>query len=281
MEHSQSRRWLAWLGVCLIGALLLFLLTFWWAYAPDSRNRSSNLITQTGSPAFKLPEPVVLERELSPEELSFGAEQVDRMVKDRPEMGRLVFKTDAIWQFCARGFGGGAIGETVLWDSTLPEEKGYECDNSGPINGRKGFIRIRKIHDWAETRGQPLSCEELWSCAVFELEDLRNHAAFYALYKLALKGQLTREDWVRENSKLEYGAYRRTAEHYRALWCPLARARQLSQTPELWGADCPPTYEAWIIQYTDPNGYPWDSFARYYDQQIVPYLRSTKREVAR
>jgi hypothetical protein len=223
----------------------------------------------------------VLERELSAEELAFGTEQVDRMVTDRSEMARFVFKTDAVWQFCVHGFGGAVIGETILWDSTLPEDGGYESENLGPLEGRKGFIRIRKIHDFAETRGQPLSCEELWSCAVFELENLRNHPAFAALYKLALTGQLTREDWVRENSKLEYAALRRTAQDFRALWRPLARTRNLSETPELWGFDCPSTYEAWIIQYTDPNGYPWDNFARYYDQQIVPYLRSTQRQVPR
>lgn len=224
---------------------------------------------------------MVLDRELSEAEVAFGAEQVDRMVKDRPEMARSVFKTDALWQFCARCFGGGATGENILWDSALPEDKGYESENLGPFDGRKGFIRIRKIHASTETRGQPLTCEELWCCAVFELENLRNHPAFRALYQMALKGQLTREDWVRENSQLEYTALRRTARDYRALWRPLARARHLSETPSLWGVDCPSTYEAWIIQYTDPNGYPWDAFARYYDQQIVPYLRSVQREVSR
>src|SRR5690242_5575528 len=111
-EHGQSRRskWLAWLAVSLIGALLLLLLTFWWAYAPDPRNRSSNLIKPTRSPALSLPGPLVVDRELSEAELAFGAEQVDRMVKDRPEMVRSVFKTDALWQFCAHGFGGAVIG---------------------------------------------------------------------------------------------------------------------------------------------------------------------------
>lgn len=281
LPASRHISWLAWLAV--IGAASLLLLTCWWLgpYGPDPRNQSSNLIRTNGSPALNLPGPAVLERELTPEELAFGAEQVDRMVKDRPEMGRAVFQADALWQFCTRCFGGEAIGETVLWDSALPLQKGYEAENDGPSDGRKGYIRVRKIHVAPETRGQPLTCEELWSCAVFELENLRNHPACHALYEMALKGQLTREDWVRESSKLEYAALRRTAQDFRALWRPLARTRDLSETPWLWGVGCPPTYEAWILQYNDPNGYPWDAFARYYDHQIVPYLRSVRREVSR
>lgn len=281
LPASRHINWLAWLAV--IGAASLLLLTCWWLgpRGPDPRNKISNLIRTNGSSALNLPGPAVLERELSSAELAFGAEQVDRMVKDRPEMGRAVFKTDDLWQFCARCFGGEAIGETVLWDNALPEQKGYESENDGPSDSRKGYIRIRQIHASAERRGQPLNCEELWSCAVFELENLRNHPACRALYEMALKGQLTREDWVRESSKLEYAALRRTAQDYRALWRPLARTRDLSDTPWLWGVGCPPTYEGWILQYNDPTGYPWDAFARYYDQQIVPYLRSAQLAVPR
>lgn len=279
IADDQTRRpnGFSWLGLSLIATALLFLLTCLWLVGlqrPDPRNRSLSLITTTRSPTFNLPGPEIVERELSAAELAFGAEQVDRMVKDRPAMGRSVRNTDALWQFCARCFGGQAIGETVLWDSALPQDKGYDSENLGPFEGRKGFIRIRKNHDSAQTRGQPLSCEELWGCAVFELENLRNHRAFHSLYEMALKGQLTREDWVRENSKLEFSAFRRTAQDYLVLWRPLAITRQLSQTPARWGGGTPATYEAWIVQYNDPTGYPWDVFARYYDEQVLPYLRS-------
>ena len=98
-----------------------------------------------------------------------------------------------------------------------------------------------------------------------------------ALYELAIKGELSREEWIRENSRLEYGALRRTAEDYVRLWQPLAMTRPASTTSAFWGGDVPPSYESWISLYRDPDGYPWDVFGRYYDQQIVPYVRSSKR----
>jgi hypothetical protein len=270
------------LAVIVLGVLLLFFCALLWLTVAsrarfNPRNRPEVLLTgKTFESLTNLPELAQLTTNLSAADLAFGEEQMAKMANDRPEFARFVTKDDAIWQFCARAFAGAAIGERIVWDNTLPQDKGYRSENLGPYNGRPGFIRIRNTSDSGNDRGRPLSCEELWSCAVFEIENIRNHKAFMVLFYKALDGNLTREEWVRGCSMLEYNALQRTKRDFIKLWLPLRRTRQVSVTRSFWGADITETYEAWISLYQDPNDYPWNVFGAYYDNQVVPYVKKTR-----
>jgi hypothetical protein len=269
----------AWAWIFLIGAFFLTVLVSVWLSSssrePDPRNTPENLLTNDpGMVVRNLPGLPPLKTELSPDELAFGERQVNQMVADRPALARGVSTNDALWQFCVRAFAGETIGEPILWKNAEPRGDEYQSDHQGPYRGQRGYIRIRKNCAYGSERGQPASCEQLWSCAVFEIENMRNSKAFDALFKMALRGEVSREEWTRENSRLEYEALRRTAEDYRRLWRPLVLAGRVSSTAHLWGANIPQTYESWISRYRDPNSYPWDVYARDYDRQIMPYVRS-------
>src|SRR5262249_48765661 len=103
-----------------------------------------------------------------------------------------------------------------------------------------------------------------------------NHKAFMVLFYQALDGKLSREEWVRGCSRLEYNALQRTKGDFTKLWLPLAGTRFMTITKSFWGADTPATYESWISPFRDPNDYPWDVFGAYYDSKIVPYLKHTR-----
>ena len=266
--------------VALLSSFLLLCLASAWLthfvwHGPDPRNTPEILLSAPRDQLHKkLPPLAEPKTELSAEDLAFGEAQVACMARERPELGHQVSSADLLWKFCARGFAGEAVGERILWDSGLPKGDDHQSDHQSPYRGRQGYIRIRKNLPAGIDLGRPLSCEELWSCAVFELENIRNTPAFNSLFEMALNGELTREQWIRENSELEYGALRRTARDFVQLWLPLARIRHFSTTPSLWGADVPRTYKGWILLYRDPNGYPWSVFGSAYDRQIVPYVRS-------
>jgi hypothetical protein len=98
-----------------------------------------------------------------------------------------------------------------------------------------------------------------------------------ALYDTALDGRLTREQWIRGCTRLEYEALKRTRNDFTKLWLPLFSTRRITISRQFWGGNIPDTYEGWISLYRDPDDYPWDVFGAYYDQKIVPYVRSTKR----
>ena len=97
-----------------------------------------------------------------------------------------------------------------------------------------------------------------------------------ALYYRALDGKLSREEWVRGCTRLEYNALQRTKTDFAKLWLPLAGTRFITINKTFWGADIAETYEGWISLYRDPNDYPWDVFGAYYDRQIVPYVKKTR-----
>ena len=198
-----------------LGSLALAVAALGWLVwrlgLPDQRNTPERLLAQTGGNAvIGLPAISDLKTNLSAEDLAFGELQVERMVRDRPEMARYAGKTDPVWGFCERAFAGEAIGERIYWESSLPVGGEYQSDHQEPYKGRPAYIRIRKDYASGYLEGSPLPCEELWSCAVFEIENLRNHGAFTMLFELALKGKLSREQWIGEHTRLEYAALRRT-----------------------------------------------------------------------
>ena len=267
-------------GLCLSVlsvAVAAFWLLAWSLSRPDPRNNPESLLTPNGRTApVNLPAVSELKTNLSAEDLAFGELQVERMVQDRPEMTRYVGTNEPVWQFCARAFAGEAIGQHVYWEDSLPVRDEYLADHQDPYKGEQGWIRIRKVYASGYLQGSPLPCEELWSCAVFEIENLRNHEAFMALFELGLQGRLSREEWIREHTKLEYAALRRTADRYRTLWRPRAQAHGVWTSGEYWGAGAPTNYESWILLYRDPNSYPWNVYGRWYDLEILPYVRRSK-----
>jgi len=274
------------LAVLLLGVLfILFCALLWLTVASrprfDPRNTPEALLAGVFSESLtNLPELPAFATNLSTVDLAFGEEQMNRMARDRPELTRYISKGDPIWQFCASAFAGAAIGERIVWDGKLPEGKGYRAENLGPYQGHPGFIRIRKHSDSGTDQGQPLSCEELWSCAVYEIENIRNHKAFMVLFHQALAGKLTREEWIRGCTRLEYNAMLRTRKDFTRLWLPMARNRPITINKSFWGGDVPNSYDEWISWYRNPDSYPWDIFGAEFDRQIVPYVKSLKHSRA-
>ena len=265
-------------ATCLPFAVLALWLVVTYQNKPDQRNTPELLLASHRLlGAESLPPVADPHTDLTDADLAFGEQQVLGMVQSRPEMVRYVSKNDAIWQFCVRAFAGEAIGERIYWDSGSPQGAEFSADHFNPYGDEKARIRIRKESASGRNRGRLLSCEELWACVVFEIENLRNHRACIALYERAIKGEVTREQWIFENSRLEYEALRRTSNDYVRLWQPLAASHRLASTMEFWGLDIPPTYEAWISMYNAPAGYPWNVFGEYFDHELIPYLKAFKR----
>lgn len=213
------------------------------------------------------------QKRLTAEDLKFGEQQVVRMVHDRPEMRRYVQPRDAVWKYCVRQFAGENVGERISWNKAMPD--GFDADHQYPSPGEKGYIRVRPAHNLPGENGKAQNCEELWSCAVFELTNIQSAKADYKLYLKVFEGGMTRDTYIRGEAEMEYRALRKTAVLYRQFWTPLIRGKNIATDPTLWGVDIPSTYDKWIAGYTDRRGYPWNPFGKYYDDEVVPYLRAT------
>jgi hypothetical protein len=219
---------------------------------------------------------------VSAPDLDHGSRQVQQMVKDRPEMQKYVTPDSPIWHWCVRQFAGVSLGERLNWNKGDLDPRffsgRYDAMNQPPSEGKPGYIEIREMHADGEKKGRKQSCEELWCHAVYELNNITYSAERERIWTAALAGRITKQSFVEQYSRSEYQAYGGTARIYRAFWKPLAAARGAPEgAPEEWGDGIASTYEEWISRYTDPSGYPWDVFGKYYDEQVVPYLSKLPR----
>ena len=206
---------------------------------------------------------------LSQADLVYGEKQTTRMLKDRPRMANYVSKGDPVWTWTVRQFAGEGLGARILWNAVAPIDEHVRAYNSGPNDRRSfGLIAIREVD-----AGKPLSGEDQWSCAVFELYNIRNTKQFDETDKQAFAGKLTKEEFMRKFSTLEFNAGLSETSFYHTTWLPHARKNNLTATDSCWGVEDPATYDEWIACFKDPSGYPYCWYGTFYDQEVVPRLK--------
>lgn len=212
---------------------------------------------------------------LSPKDLQFGEQQVQKLLIDRPRLAKVLLKNEPIWPWVVRQFAGEAAGQRIYWNSSALNDKDfdYDADHSAPEPSEPGYIRLRKTDKY----GQPMAAERLLAALVFECYNINSSPAFERVYQTALSGKLTQEQFIEQNAQIEFEAGRKTATFYRTVFEPLARNRHYDTAPLYWEAESPTTYAAWREQYTDRKGYPWSFWGKYYDESIVPYLKAVKK----
>lgn len=203
-----------------------------------------------------------------------GAVQVRRMLADRPKMryplrGTPIRESDKIYQWAQRQFAGERTGVPIYWNSDPPNKSGeYLADHRPPIYGHRGFIRIREMHLTGATKGQELSFEEAWRCAVFELLNIGRVREFESIYRMVFNGKLDKNSWIRLNTEVEYATCIDTAEFYVNSWRPWMCERGIDTNEDLWFVNIPTSYQAWISMYRNSSGYPWDYLGDFYDTVI-------------
>lgn len=254
---------------------------------PEKLNANLSLISKQrlqspaqGSPVHILTEAAVGTKSaaVTAQNLISGESQIRKMMQDRPEMRRYVKLNDPVWTFCVRQFAGEAVGEPILWNNDPPEYQDGNAENQGPLHGEKGWIRVRPCKTVGKRMGRKRSGEEMWSDAIFELFNIHNSVGFNRLYDAALADKVSRQDWITGNTELEYVAERKMASFYKRVWQPNMKIKGIVSHPETWQLGLPDTYEEWIAQYTDKSSYPWNIWGKYYDEQIVPYLKAVRKQ---
>jgi hypothetical protein len=212
---------------------------------------------------------------LSPQDLQFGEQQVQKLLIDRPQLAKILLKSEPIWPWVVRQFAGEAAGQRIYWNSSALSDKDfdYDSDHSAPEANEPGYIRLRKIDKY----GQPMAAERLLAALVFECYNINSSPAFERVYQTALSGKLTQEQFIEQNAQIEFEAGRKTATFYRTVFEPLARNRHYDTAPLYWEAESPTNYAAWRAQYTDRKGYPWSFWGKCYDESIRPNLKAVKK----
>lgn len=246
--------------------LLLFLAQAQSAFAQDTQ------VLRLVIPAHKS----TYAKSLSTDDLLYGMEQTDKMMEDRKPMAFLVKKGDPIYNWVSRQFAGEACGEHVAWnpEEDLGKPAQYKADHCYPSKDEKAFIRIRSNNG----SGTFYDEHSLWESCIFELHNIRNFKAFDKVFHDACNGKLTKDEWLRRNTEIEYKSNKMVKDFYYKNWVPFLSSKGISGKDHVWDVDwTPSTYKDWIGAYArDPSGYPWDYWGTYFDSQIIPYLKATR-----
>jgi hypothetical protein len=194
---------------------------------------------------------------LSKDDLAHGERQVELMLAARAEMVRYVKRGDAVWKWTVRQFAGEAIGSRIYWHSDFPLNEDCAADHTRPSYGEPGYIRVFPYDDGALVDG-----ERLWFAAVYELFNIRGTPQFDRIQNEAQAGLLTRAEYVRRNTMLEFKADLLTRDFYRTVWLPHAVKEKVPCDGSAWGIGDPSTFDSWLAQ----QDHFFDYWGRYYDR---------------
>jgi hypothetical protein len=199
-------------------------------------------------------------------DLDHGRGQVEQLLKDRPEMARLVTPDDEIFQWAVRKFAGEDVPGRILWDRELPAIAW--ADHRVPTPGKPARVRLRTAMPLGASLGPTRSFgfEELWSMLAYELHNVQSYQRFREVAEAARDGHLTRDGYVLENTRLEFHALQRTRAWYLDCFRPWAKKNGISTDGRIWRLDMPLTFPEFMEQYQDRSRYPWEPYLAYYDR---------------
>lgn len=213
--------------------------------------------------------------DLSPSAVEHGEEQLRKMIKDRPGLGRHLAPDDILWKWAVRQLAGEALGEPIDWDPTSPQDS--EAEHVAPVDGRRGRIRVKPYDETMSNAAPDAVFEALWSHVVFELHNIAFVPRFDALRQEAAEGRVSKRQFVEHTFHYEHEAIQQTRAFYVKLQLPWAARKKLKSDATLWFADLWLDVDAAFSDFTDPLEYPWNPYSRQYDWLRIHALIDTEK----
>lgn len=166
-------------------------------------------------------------------DLAFGDAQVMQLMRDRPDMVRLLLKQDDLRNYLVWNFGGLDTAVHVAWEDKEPVSgRSTEYNFTALLDefGRN-FGLVRVTHD--------LSYPAIDKCVmlVFEMENARSRNRWESLMWMAYKNQISREDYARSCAHLEFETTKRAAQFFRKHPLPPGSESEMLETLESDPAD--------------------------------------------
>lgn len=208
------------------------------------------------------------------EDYLHGGRQFQQLLADRPALSSQLVDDDPLAVWAIAQFAGARTGFRIFWDAALPPD-GVDAQHRQPMTGPPAIL----IHHRVQTGprfGQAKTFAQLWADLVFELHNIAQSPRFERAYIQATAGQIDYHGWLEAVTRAEHRALIETAQFYRTRWRPWVRERGLDPAHPRWRAimAVPVQYPEWIRGYTDPGGYPFEPYGRYYSEHLWPMIRA-------
>lgn len=189
-----------------------------------------------------------------------GRKQIETMFQDRPFMAayteagfpKLVRSDDSIYIWLLKRFSDCSEGY-IFWDSSPPNHGA--SDHTLQFSDRPGMLRLAPTKNGGEGQ-EPLSFDELWSNVVYEFCSYGRAAEMRELWKEAVIGRVSKEEFVRASARINHGTLGELQRFYHEEWLPWCG--MVSRKPgdkELWFRSFDPDFEAWFKRAANTEGY--------------------------
>lgn len=140
-------------------------------------------------------------------DLAFGRAQVEQVMRDRPDTAPVITSHKALRDFLETSFEGVATGRRVRWDNTPPDNIEGGAETCWSNEGELCAIRV--------SNDPSFSAIDKCSMMVFELHNARSESRGESLLQFAYSGLMSREDYARSSTHLEFQSGINTRDFFR------------------------------------------------------------------
>lgn len=206
---------------------------------------------------------------------NFGEIQVVAMLKDRPLMAeylnkkgtlQYVTKNDSIWKWAAEKYSGKDFGRPISWYADAQVNSGAMAFH----NYIKEYIHVVIENSYGTSK---LTFEYFWMLASFELLNIEGKNEFKKNHEQVLNCELSENEYITANLKVEYNAIVKQRVFYREIWLPWAEKNNFNSNKTYWNHDA--SFEVLLSKLKKssfPNG--WLYWRNFYKESIWPRIKN-------
>ncbi len=178
------------------------------------------------------------------QKLRLGEIELEHIVRDRPQMGKLVKKGDVVWEWASRQLAGECTGRLYKWNASV-----ITNGNGLAYHDHKArWITLKKTKNDVAIEG-----DILWAALIFELFNIRNDREFDTIWSSAIQEKTSKPEFVSQITKLEYYSLQELSVFYKTIWKRHMENLGIKTNRSYWYADLPATYEEWISKHHEIN----------------------------
>lgn len=189
---------------------------------------------------------------------------VSLLLKDRPEIAKVLYGHDSLKRWLIEQFSGKATKFPILWDPKEPEASDA-ADHCYPLRNKPAKIRVSRN----------MSGLDQLSGIIFELFNIRYHKEHRRLWKKACKGEIGKQEYSFRSCRFEYKAWKKSRRFFKKHSSVFAAA---DDSNEVYNRIMSLTsfLEVYAIMKERDGGETY--FEKLYEESIVPNLLK-KRDI--
>ena len=187
-----------------------------------------------------------------------GKPAVCQLLEDRPQINKLLNGHDGLTRWLVGQFSGKATNFPIVWDPNEPED-GSKAECCFPQENEPAKIRVSRN----------MCGRDQLAALIYELFNIRNCNKAEQIHIKACKGKLEREEYIRQNYRLEYNALRRCRKFIKKKALAFFDSENTNRL-----------YDIYMYKWSFKEFYRASvekkegevHFANFYDKAILPYL---------